>query len=158
MLKSMLNDATKKTKLAPNRLTKLLIIAAYCSLFVIAILSQNNKSIFSVEGKYISVEIATSSQEKKRGLCCRESLPEDSGMLFVYETSGDYRFWMKDTRIPLDIIWLDSTKKIAHIEKNVQPSSFPKSFSSPTEARYILETNAGWVESNAIQIGDKAIF
>ncbi len=158
MLKSMPSGATKKTKSAPKALIKLLTISAYCLLILFAIMSQNEKSTVSINGKKISVEIATSSQEKSRGLCCRESLGENSGMLFVYNASGDFPFWMKDTNIPLDMIWLDSTKKVVHLEEKVQPSSYPKTYSSPIPSKYILETNSGWVEKNAIDIGDRAAF
>ncbi len=158
MLKSTPKDVPKKTKSAPRELVKLLTIAAYCLLISFAIMSQNEKPTVSIKGKKISVEIATSSQEKSRGLCCRESLGENSGMLFVYNASGDFRFWMKDTTIPLDMIWLDSTKKVVHVEEKVQPSSYPKTYSSPIPSKYILETNSGWVEKNAIDIGDRAVF
>jgi len=158
MLKSTPKDVLKKTKSAPKELLKLLTIAVYCLLIFFAIMSQSEKPTVSIDGKEISVEIATSSQEKSRGLCCREGLDENSGMLFVYDQSGDYRFWMKDTDIPLDMIWLDSTKKVVHVEEKVQPSSYPKTFSSPIPAQYILETNSGWVEKNAIDIGDRAVF
>jgi len=154
----MLNDATKKTKSAPKKVIKWLVITVYCLLILFATSSQNTSTTISVRDKSLVTETATTSQEKRRGLCCRQSLQHDSGMLFVYETPGDYRFWMKDTLIPLDIIWIDSAKTIVHIENNVQPSSYPKSFASPTESQYILETNAGWAEKNSIQTGDVATF
>lgn len=106
----------------------------------------------------IHVEIADSETERQNGLCCRDSLGSDSGMLFVFSQPGNYRFWMKDTRIPLDMYWISEDKKIIHIEKNVQPETYPKSFGTDKPARYILETNAGFADKHGINIGDSVQF
>ena len=65
---------------------------------------------------------------------------------------------MKDTRIPLDMFWIDSDKRIVHIEKNVQPSSFPKSYVSSQSAQYVLETNAGYANEYHISNRDDVAF
>lgn len=116
------------------------------------------KKFLTINNSIITIEIADTPQKRERGLCCRDSLPENSGMLFIYETAGDYQFWMKDTRIPLDMYWISSDKKIVHIEHNVQPSSYPKTFSSPVPAQYILETNAGYAKKYTIKINDTVQF
>jgi uncharacterized membrane protein (UPF0127 family) len=121
-------------------------------------LHRNNSELLTINGNKIRIEIAKSSQKKSEGLCCRDSLPDDHGMLFVYDQPGDYRFWMKDTKIPLDMIWIDSNKKIVHIEEDVQPSSYPKSFGSNDPAQYVLETNAGFVKKYQIQKRDNVAF
>ena len=121
-------------------------------------LHQNNSELLTINGNKITIEIAKSSQKKSEGLCCRDSLPDDHGMLFVYDQPGDYRFWMKDTKIPLDMIWIDSNKKIVHIEEDVQPSSFPESFGSNDPAQYVLEINAGFVKKYQIQKRDNVAF
>ena len=79
-------------------------------------------------------------------------------MLFVYNKPGDYRFWMKDTKIPLDMFWINSDKQIVHIEKDVQPSSYPESFGSEEPAQYVLETNAGFAKKYQIQNRDIVAF
>ncbi len=106
----------------------------------------------------INVKTAKTSQDQRRGLCCRDHLDANAGMLFVYDQPGDYRFWMKDTRIALDMFWISSGKKVVHIEENVRPESYPKSFSSPKPAQYILETNAEFAKKHNIKIGDKVRF
>lgn len=126
-----------------------------------AIISQNsNKSMptLRINNQEIHIEIATTLQEKKEGLCCRNSLPERQGMLFVYDQPGDYGFWMKNTRIPLDMYWISAEKKIVHIEHSVRPDSYPQSFRSPIPAQYILETNAGFAKKHSITVGDQAEF
>lgn len=150
----MQNDATKKTKLALKLLASVSAIIVGLSMISFAIKSQNELPNVKIADFVIAVEIATTSQEKQKGLCCRERLPENQGMLFVYEKPGNYRFWMKDTNIPLDMYWISSEKKIVHIEENVQPSSFPKQFGSDIKAQYVLETNAGFAKKHNIRVGD----
>jgi hypothetical protein len=67
------------------------------------------------------VEIADTPEKRRAGLMHRVSLPENQGMLFVFEKPGIYGFWMKNTLIPLDIIWLDENFKVVYIKENVQP-------------------------------------
>lgn len=123
-----------------------------------AIKSQKGMTPLLIGQQRLSVEIAKTSQKRSVGLCCRDSLPEDQGMLFVYDEPGDYRFWMKDTKIPLDMFWIDSNKQIVHIERDVQPSSYPKSFGSTKPAKYVLETNAGFADKYKINNRDNVAF
>ena len=126
--------------------------------FIIATKSQNSLKMLTINDTKLSIEIATSSQEKQTGLCCRESLPEYRAMLFVYDSPGNHRFWMKDTKIPLDMYWINSKKKIIYIEHSVQPSSYPKTFGPEDESQYVLETNAGFAKKHNINIGDTINF
>ena len=86
----------------------------------------------------------------------RESLPEDSGMLFVFGDEAVRSFWMKNTLIPLDMIFIDSNRRIVHIEENTQPcESDPCSiYSSQLPAMYVIEVNAGFSERNGLGAGD----
>lgn len=127
-------------------------------IYISAIKSQKEMTPLSIGDQKLQVEIANTSQKRSIGLCCRDSLPEDQGMLFVYDEPGNYRFWMKDTKIPLDMFWIDSNKQIVHIEKDVQPSSYPKSFGSTEPAQYVLETNAGFADKFQIKNRDNVAF
>ena len=93
-----------------------------------------------------NVELAETVAERTQGLKYRKSLPEDRGMLFIFTESARYSFWMKDTLIPLDIIWLDYNKRIVHIEYNVPPCNNQptcRSYAPDKNALYVLEINAG---------------
>jgi len=105
------------------------------------------------------VEMAITIKEKQTGLMNRESLPPDSGMLFIYEEENIYPFWMKNTLIPLDIIWINKNKEIIYIENNALPCKLdPCPIYNPKEkAIYILEINGKLANSLKINIGDKVI-
>ena len=89
----------------------------------------------------------------------RDSLGENEGMLFIFDKEDYYSFWMLNTRIPLDIIWINANKEIIHIERNLQPctDSCPK-YSPNEKALYVLEVNANYTSKNGINIGDKVAF
>ena len=145
-----------------NWFTGILLIALIALLpFVavyFAIKSQYKVTTVAINQVEIKAQIATTSQQKERGLCCRDSLPQNFGMLFVYDRPGDYQFWMKNTRIPLDIFWVNEHKQITHIEQRVEPRSYPKTFGSPKLSKYVLETNAGIAEKYKIKVGDSVRF
>jgi len=104
-----------------------------------------------VGGHSIKVEIAATPELRARGLMYRDSLGDDRGMLFVYPDEAPRGFWMKNTRIPLDIAYADGTGRIvriAHMEPfdtNTTPSTYP--------AKYALEMNKGWFEAKGVAVG-----
>ena len=107
----------------------------------------------------IFVELADTKNERARGLSNRDSLPENQGMLFVFDQKDTFpTFWMKDTKLPLDIIWIED-EKIAKINKNVQPEP-DKSDRELTRYRpdspidYVLEVNAGFSDKNGLEVGN----
>ena len=106
------------------------------------------------------VEIVETPQLKLKGLSDRVDLAENRGMLFIFDKEGEYGFWMKNTLIPLDIIWLDNKRKVVFIKRSAQPCD--KSICSPIypdkPAKYVIELNAGKVGSIGLEIGDKFEF
>ena len=153
----MPSERTKKIKWAHSALAIIATVVVLTIIFI-AINSQKTYTSLVVGNQTLQVEIANTSQKRQQGLCCRDSLPADQGMLFVYDKPGDYRFWMKDTRIPLDMIWIGSNKHIVHIEHSVAPESYPQTFSSPEPAQYILETNAGYAKKHGLKKSDNVAF
>lgn len=154
----MQKEEIKKIKLVHKLLIAIGVVAMGLIIIFFAITSQNTKNTVVINSTRIDIEIATTSQEKEIGLCCRDNLPENAGMLFVYDQPGLHYFWMKDTRIPLDMYWIDDAKKIVHIEHDVQPESYPETFGPSIPAQYILETNAGFARRSGISVGDYAQF
>jgi len=108
-------------------------------------------------GKCIDIRIADSAQEREQGLMFEKSLPESGGMLFVFENEGPHAFWMKNTLIPLDIVWLDTEGKIVFMRENALPCREEpcETFSPDANAKFVLETNAGFAEKNGLEKGWK---
>ncbi len=107
---------------------------------------------------FINVELAVTPHEHAQGLSGRTSLPENQGMLFMFDKPGQYSFWMKDMNFPIDIIWIDENYRIADITKNLSPDTFPQSFQPSKPAQYVLEVTAGFADRNNINIGDAVDF
>lgn len=155
MLKETQNEPTKKIKLVHKKFLLLGLAVGVVTLVLgIVFYVNRQKPNLTIKDVSLIVEIAATETAREKGLCCRKSLPEKTGMLFVFELEGDYSFWMKDTLIPLDIFWINNQKKVVHIERNVQPSSYPDTFGSDRPAKYVLETNAGFAKKHRISIGD----
>jgi len=105
-----------------------------------------------------SVEVADTPEQWERGLMDRESLAQGIGMLFDFGKEGEYAFWMKDTLIPLDMIWIASDGTVVFIAEDVQPcEAVPCPSVWPgRNASYVLEVNAGMVSRLGIRVGDSA--
>ena len=106
------------------------------------------------------IEVVAKDEELRRGLQFRTSMPQNHGMLFVFQSPYVYSFWMKDTKIPLDMIWLDSSRRVIHIESSVPPcSKDPCPTYAPADpALYVLEFNAGEAKRIDLKKGDQFSF
>lgn len=105
----------------------------------------------------VSIEVANTEEERERGLMNRSELGEYNGMLFVFEEDGKNSFWMKNTIIPLDMIFINSDKRVVEVIENAQPCEeghiCPK-LTPLVEYMYCLEVNSGFAEANNIEEGD----
>lgn len=91
--------------------------------------------------KTLSVEIADTIESRTLGLSGRQSLPEEVGLLFVFDTPVVQGFWMKDMGFPIDILWFDAEKRLVDITEDLSPDSFPETFYPNQPIMYVLETN-----------------
>lgn len=107
------------------------------------------------DGTAIQAELARTPKERAAGLMGRKSLPLNRGMLFVFEQLGLHFFWMKDTLLPLDMAWLDSDKRILHIEEQVPPCKKDPcpAYGPPMKSLYVLEVNAGVAQRLGLSVG-----
>jgi uncharacterized membrane protein (UPF0127 family) len=106
-----------------------------------------------INGNLLEVELATTPEARVCGLSKRVKLPENRGMLFIYPTVGQRTFWMKDTRIPLSIAFLDDSGRILSIQ-HMAPMQTEERYHSLQPARYALEINQGWFTGHGIGVGD----
>jgi uncharacterized membrane protein (UPF0127 family) len=118
---------------------------------VLEIVNENNQVIFN-----LYVAVADDDEKRITGLMNLKKLPEKNGMIFYFPTAQKVDFWMKNTLIPLDIIFIDSDNKIVNIHQNAIPMS-EKLISSQKAIVKVLEINAGLVKKYKIKIGNKII-
>lgn len=109
-----------------------------------------------LKGQRFAVEIVDSPEEQQRGLMFRDELAENAGMLFVYPASEQQSFWMKNTRIPLDILFFDDAARYLGAQLNVPTCRGDPcpTYPGPSPARYVLELNAGRAEALELEVGD----
>ncbi len=100
----------------------------------------------------LDIEVAGNPQEIQQGLMYRQSMEENQGMLFLMPENRLQSFWMRNTFIPLDIIFIDTEKKIVSIQKNAKPHD-ETSLPSAGPAQYVLEVNAGYSDKHGLKKG-----
>lgn len=106
------------------------------------------------------VEVRDDAAGRQMGLMYREEMADDQGMWFVFEEEKPLSFWMKNTLLPLDILYFDNNMELVSIQKNVPPCRSTRCPSYPSEgpARYVLEINAGLSDRFSFQAGMKIAF
>ncbi|MBV7269958.1 DUF192 domain-containing protein [Winogradskyella luteola] len=107
--------------------------------------------------KTLDIEIADNEYETQTGLMYRAKLESNHGMLFIFPNVQMRSFYMKNTKIPLDIIYIDENKSIVSFQKNAKPFD-ETSLPSEAPAQYVLEINAGLSDEWQLEVGDKVTF
>ena len=111
-----------------------------------------------LRGEQFTVEIADDDASRARGLMFRDSMAENHGMLFIFPDEAPRAFWMKNTRIPLDILYFDRNLRLVSLQERVPPcGNAPRcpSYPSTGPARFVLELNAGTARRLGVQSGDE---
>jgi uncharacterized membrane protein (UPF0127 family) len=108
------------------------------------------------DGFPVRIEIAADEATREQGLMYRDRLADDAGMLFFFTKTDEYSFWMKDTLIPLDIIWIDEQKKIVHIGTGIPPCRADPcpSYAPHAKAMYVLEVASGVAAKHRLAEGN----
>ena len=128
--------------------------------FLISFYTFSNEKIdVSIYNKNITfkVEVAKTVEERRNGLMYRKKLYNNEGMLFIFPREKIIQLWMKNTYIPLDVIFISKNKVIVDIKKNMEKLS-ETIVKSKVKSRYALEFNAGLINKLDIEIGDKVLF
>lgn len=107
----------------------------------------------SFNGNAIDLEVATSTEDQERGLSGRMSIPDDYGMLFVFQKADRWGFWMKDMKVPIDMYWLSDKGAVVYLQTDVSPDTYPNVFYPSQPVRYVLETRAGYGREHRIRLG-----
>jgi len=118
---------------------------------------QNKTALVSLGGVNVTASLSTTPDSQSKGLSIKDSLNEKEGMLFIFESPQKYSFWMKDMKFPIDIIWINSTGQIVHIEKNLPPCVFLlpcPSYAPKDDSLYVLEVVSNFTNKFNINVGD----
>lgn len=119
---------------------------------------RNDVVVRAPKGSAINAQVAMTQAEREKGLSGRKCIGAQTGMLFIFDKPGNYAFWMKDMRFPIDIIWLSDTKKVVQLDSSVQPNSYPNSLLPAYPAKYVLEMAAGQAAKDNISFGSQLSF
>jgi hypothetical protein len=111
-------------------------------------------------GKVLQVEVMVEDADRAMGLMFRPSLPEDRGMLFIFERPDFYGIWMKNCRFPIDIVWLDEERRVVHVSERTPPcTADPCPVYEPLrKAVYVVELNAGVAKAEKAVVGSAFSF
>lgn len=105
----------------------------------------------------VKVEIARTEPQRQHGLMNRTALGEDAGMLFLFDETSEHAFWMMDTLIPLDMIFIGDDGRIVGIVERAEPrTTTSRTVGAPS--RYVLEVNGGWARAHGAGAGDQVRF
>lgn len=134
-----------------------LLIWGHAGALAAAAAAINEVTVATAQGRHaFTVELAATPDSRRQGLMHRRELALDAGMLFIFETPGPLSFWMKNTLIPLDMLFLVGDGRIVHIHHNAQPHSLTP-ISPGREAIAVLEINGGLSRRLGIKIGDRVL-
>lgn len=134
-------------------------------------LSDNQKSTAScgkyrtdrvvhINGAAFNTEVASNAAEFEKGLAGRPCILPDEALLFAFKQPGQYPFWMKGMKFPIDMIWVDSSDRVAATRVNVQPSTYPWRFANASShpAQYVLEVQANRSKQLGVGLGTTVSF
>jgi uncharacterized membrane protein (UPF0127 family) len=156
----MPNKETVKTASARSSLAlPIFIIGIITVLFVVIglwlkVTLRETNSVVTVGSQSFVVELADTVSEREQGLSERDSMPQNHGMLFDFKQDGIWKMWMLKMRFNLDMAWLDANGKVVYIRENLTPDTFPNVFIPDSNARYVLEVNAGSLKAAGLKVGD----
>lgn len=141
----------------------ILIVFFLVGFFLIKDNSVKNTEITKIQyikiaGVTLKTELAYTPETQEKGLSGRKELKKDESMLFVFNHTDQYSFWMKDMNFPIDIIWIGEDLRVVYIKKDAKPESYPEAFTPNQDAKYVLEVFSSFSEKNNLKVGDRVEF
>lgn len=148
-------ERTSLTAAGSRLLAALVLLVALAPVAAWAADSRDRLHIVTQNARFaFSVEIADTPDKRSKGLMFRQSMAEDAGMLFTFERDQVASFWMKNTEIPLDMLFISRDGRIADMHRNAQPHSL-RSIRSKVPVFAVLEINGGLAARLGIRVGDR---
>jgi len=136
-------------------------LALLCSFLWLSGCASSGGHWVELAGKRYQVELAVDEASRARGLMFRQEMPSEHGMLFIHEHQQILAYWMKNTLIPLDILYFDNARRLVSQQRDVPPCSALNAcpaYPSSQPARYVLELNAGQATHLNLQNGTELVF
>ena len=161
--------AHKRTKLVITFAAAVALLIVYVVFFQKSeLLQTRNSNTCSDQNMYIAaynvqlnpknkrryqIEFARTPSQQEMGLSDRPCMPDDGALIFLFPTDDVFGIWMKNMHFAIDVLWLDQNKHVVHIEKNMQPESYPTVYKPSVDARYVVELVAGQADKLGADIG-----
>lgn len=139
----------------------IIVLLALVAIPIYSRLKPEGRSIHFSNGTTLYAEVVDTPETRNQGLMFRDHLPIGGAMLFVFQESQAYRFWMKNCKFPIDIIWLNKQKEIVHIAKNAPPCKkdpCPTYGPEKKQALYVLEVASGFSRKEGLKLGTVVAF
>lgn len=136
----------------------LAVVGIVVTIVVVVISMAQPRLTLHVGDGVFTARVAKTDSQRAKGLSGVNNLPKHQAMLFIFPKSEPHGIWMKDMRIPIDVVWLDESKKVIHIVRDMDPTSYPTIYRPQAPARYVVELPAGTVKERAIRLGTIARF
>jgi len=139
----------------------LILFCFFTIILIFLFFKKTKENLFPItlKGREISVsymvEIADTPEKAEQGLMWRKSMPKDQGMLFIFPYPSLIKMWMKNTYIPLDMIFFNAQNQVIYLYENAIPLDDKNIISCPYPASKVLELNAGEIKTHKIQLGDR---
>jgi len=144
-----------------KRIVTLALMAIFLMSASFFLIDRKEETIIVVSfpnGREIEAEVADTPEKLLVGLAFRETLPANSGLLYIFESTGQNHLWTKEYRFPVDMMCVDESHHIVGLKENVAPcqeADCPKYSSSPEAVRYAIQTEAGFIKREGITIGQE---
>lgn len=151
------NDREQKKK----RIIMMLLLAVLLMSVSLFLVPQKDTDVIVVtfpSGITVEAEVAQTPEKQLFGLAFRDGLPPDSGMLYIFEENGLHRVRTKEYRFPVDMIWVDESHHVVHLVEHAAPCAkdpCPLFGPPPEAARYVLQTEAGFIRRSGVAKGDE---
>ncbi len=142
------NTPTKAIRLVGYALSGLGVLFLVIFVLDIRIIPCVPSREIRIESTLLKICVAETPEQHTKGLSDSLYLPNNWGMLFVFEKADAYPFWMLDMRYPIDILWLDRNYSVVSVARNVTPESYPDVFTPTTTVQYVLETRPGVIKGD----------
>jgi uncharacterized membrane protein (UPF0127 family) len=152
----MPSNETGKTKSARKLLASLVIASVITLICCIAFFTRSTQDTLTVNDHTYHLQVVSTETAMEKGLGGREYMPSGEGMLFDMGRNMEQCYWMKGMRFPLDIIWVNDDYQVTHIERSLEPASYPKRYCG--DGRYVIELNAGQSDVAGIKLGQSLRF